>query len=212
MRPRTNRKIGDDLGETFKLAPRGAHLPKPECPKGNDKNSNPFHAVQGPTREKTIRRNIGCAATDAERLSSGFLAYFPNESIVIKMEQHRSGHHTGEHAFDCIDADIRFEITQRPVGEDQADVKTDQRATAPEHEPHKPADRAVCLNPFAIIDPNQREVLDVVKCFEQRNADENARHDVVAVPPKGDARDEKHQLYWIWPLPADPHPDKICQK
>src|SRR5207244_11199773 len=99
-----------------------------------------------------------------------------------------------------------------PGGEDQAHVKTDHRATAPEHETHKPADRTICLNPFAIIDPNQREVLDIVKYFEQRNADENARHDVVAVPPKRDARDEKRQLYRIWALPTDPHPDKICQK
>src|SRR5205807_2126307 len=70
MRPRTNRKIGDDRGETFELTPRDAHLPEPECPQGNDKNSHPFRAVQGPTREKTICRNVGCAAADAERLSS----------------------------------------------------------------------------------------------------------------------------------------------
>ena len=128
------------------------------------------------------------------------------------MQERRRGHHTSENAFDYIDSDTRLVITQCPVGKDQAHVKTDQRATASEDETHKPADRAVCLNPFAIINPNQREVLDVVKYFEQRNADENARHDVVAVPPKRNARDEKHQLYGAWPLPADPHPDKICQE
>jgi len=128
------------------------------------------------------------------------------------MEQRRSGHHTSEHAFDCFDADTRLEIAEGPISEDQPHIKADQRATTPEHEAHKPADRAVGLNPFAIIDPDQREVLDIVKYFEQCNADENARHDIVAVPPKSNARDEKHQLYRIWPLPGDPHTDKVCQK
>src|SRR4029077_714461 len=73
MRSRTNRKIGDDRGETFELTLRDAHLPEPEYPQGNDKNSHPFRAVQGPIWEKAICRNVGCAAADAERLSSGFL-------------------------------------------------------------------------------------------------------------------------------------------
>ena len=166
MRSRTTRKVGDDRGKTFKLVPRGTHLRKPECPKGNDENSHPFRTVQSPTRKKSIRRNVGGAAADAERLPGGFLTYLPNESVVIKMEQRRSGHHTGENAFDCFDADTRLEIAECPVSEDQPHIKADQRATTPEHEAHKPADRAVGLNPFAIIDPDQREVLDVVKYFE----------------------------------------------
>src|SRR5947209_2534036 len=128
------------------------------------------------------------------------------------MQERGSGYHTGKYAFHDVDPDTRLEIAERPVGKDQADVNSNQRATAPEHETHKPADRAVCLNPFTIINPNQREVLHIVKYFEQRNANENAGHDVVAVPPKRNARDEKDELYRIWSLSADPHPDKICQK
>src|SRR5207302_9435709 len=134
MLPRTNRKIGDDLAQTFKFTPRGAYLPKPEGSKGNDKNSHPFRAVQGPARQKTTRPDIGGAAADAERLPSGFLPDFPNEPVVIKMQQRGSGNHTGKDAFDDVDPDTRLEIAQRPVGEDQAHVKTDERATAPEHE------------------------------------------------------------------------------
>src|SRR5207253_8111073 len=196
----------------FKFILREPHLPKPKCAKRNDKNSDPFRTMQGPAGQKTARRNICCPAADAERLSSRFLAHFPDESVVIKMEQRRSGHHTSEHAFDCVDADVRFEIAQGHVGEDQAHIKTNQRATAPEYKTHKTADRAICLNPFAIVNPNQGEVLDIVKYFEQGNADENAGHDVVAVPPKRNTRDKEHQLYRTWSLPADPHPDKICQK
>src|SRR5207248_2901657 len=180
------------------LIPRDVHLPVPECTKRNDKNSRPFGAVQGPTRKKPFRRDISGATTDAERLSSGFFPYFPNEPVVIKMQEGGSGHHPGKYAFDYVDPDARLEIAQRPVGENQAHVKTNQRATAPEHETHKPADRAVCLDPFPIVNPNQREVLDIVKYFEQCDADENACHDVVAVPPKGNAGDEKHQLDRAW--------------
>src|SRR6266487_5887325 len=106
----------------FKFTLRQAHLPKPECGKRNDKNSHPLRAMQSPAREKTAPRNICRAAADAKRLSSRFLAHFPNESVVIKMEQRRRGHYTSEDAFDYVDADTRLEVTQRPVGEDQAHV------------------------------------------------------------------------------------------
>src|SRR5207245_11680372 len=135
-----------------------------------------------------------------------------NDPVLMKMQRRHRLPHRVENALNRVDSDTRFEITQCPIGEDQAHVKTDQRATASEHEAHEPADRAVCLNPSTIINPNQREVLHIVKYFEQRNANENAGHDVVAVPPKRNARDEKDELYRIWSLPGDPHPDKICQK
>src|SRR5205814_8427446 len=104
MRPRTSGNIGDNKGEAFKLTANGPHLPNPEGSQWNDKSSHPFRAMQGPTREKTTCRDIGCATADAERLSSGLLAYFPDESVVIKMEQGRSRHHAGEDALDCVDA------------------------------------------------------------------------------------------------------------
>src|SRR5262249_39583241 len=146
------------------------------------------------------------------RLASGFLAHLPDESVVIKMEQRRCSHHTGENAFDGLDADTRFEIAERSVGEDQPNIKTNQRATAPEHETHESADRAVRLDSLTIINPNQREILDIVKDFEQRHADENAGYDVIAVPPKRYARDEKHELHRTCSVSPNPCPDVICQE
>src|SRR5438132_14149028 len=91
MRSRTIRKISDYHGQAFELIPRDVHLPIPECSKRNDKNSRPFRAVQRPTRKKTARRNIGGAAADAERLSSGFIRYLLNEPGVIKIQERGSG-------------------------------------------------------------------------------------------------------------------------
>src|SRR4029077_1170935 len=120
MRSCIGRKIGDDCAETFKLGPRAVHLPKPECSERNNKDSHPFGAVRGPAWKKTTRRNVDCAATDAKRLASGFLSYFPDESIIVKMKKRGCGHHASENALNGLDSDTRLEITQRPVGEDQA--------------------------------------------------------------------------------------------
>src|SRR2546430_5379171 len=109
-------------------------------------------------------------------------------------------------------ADARLKIPGPPVRKDKANKETNQRAAAPKQKMHEPANRAVGLDPFAIINPNQREILDVVKDFEQRNADQNARHDVIAVPPERYARDQEHQLHWTWSLSANPRPDVICKK
>src|SRR4029077_1548488 len=104
MRPRAGWKIRGDHRNAIEFAPNRVRLPKPERSQRNDKNAYPFRAMQRPPWEKTFRRNIGCAAGDAERLPCGFLAHLPNESVVIEMEQRRRSHHTGENVFDCIDA------------------------------------------------------------------------------------------------------------
>ena len=54
--------------------------------------------------------------------------------------------------------------------------------------------------------------LYIMKYLEQRNANQNARHDVIAVPPKRNTRDQQHQFHRTGPLSAAPHPNKICQK
>src|SRR6266508_1467145 len=86
MSPGTGRKIGRDHRDAIKFAPSRVRLPKPERSQRNDENAYPFCSVQRPARKKTIGRNIRCAATtNAKRLASGLLAYFPNKSVVIKM-------------------------------------------------------------------------------------------------------------------------------
>src|SRR5207237_9665919 len=96
------------------------------------------------------------------------------------MQERGSGYHTGKYAFHYVDPDTRLEIAERPVGKDQADVNSNQRSTAPDHETHKPTNRAVCLNPFTIVDPNQREVLDSVKHFKQYHATPHTFIEIVA--------------------------------
>ena len=84
---------------------------------------------------------------------------------------------------------MRVEIRKRAVGENQADIEPNQRAAPPKYKAHEAADVAVLLHTIAVVNPDQREVLHVVKNFEQRNAHQNVRDQIIAVPPKRYARD-----------------------
>src|SRR5207247_10863485 len=64
----------------------------------------------------------------------------------------------------------------------------------------------------AIVDPDQREVLHVVENFEQRNANKNVCHQIVAVPPKRDAGDQQSYLHRIRPFAYDPHAAEMDEK
>ena len=68
---------------------------------------------------------------------------------------------------------MRIDKGKRAIGEDEADIKPNQRAAPSEHESHEPADVAVFLDTIAIVDPDERQVLHVVKNFKQRDADED---------------------------------------
>ena len=82
------------------------------------------------------------------------------------MEQCRCSHDAGKDIFNGVDADKRFGQTQPTVGEHQAYVHSHQRATPPEHKAHETTDRFIALDAFPIINPDQREVLHIVKYFE----------------------------------------------
>jgi len=89
------------------------------------------------------------------------------------MQQRRGGHHPGENPFDGLHPEMRIDEGNRAVGKDEADIKADQRAAPSEHESHKSPNVAVFLDAVAIVDPDERQVLHVVKNFEQRNPDED---------------------------------------
>src|SRR4029079_5463015 len=88
-------------------------------------------------------------------------------------------------------------------------IKANQRAAPTEHESHEPANVAVFLDAVAIVDPDQRQVLHVVKHFEQRNPNEDVRDKIIAVPPKRDTGHQQSKFYRIWPMPRNPCPNKM---
>src|SRR5438477_4523472 len=102
-----------------------------------------------------------------------------------------------------------IEITNRAVSENKTDIKPNQRTTPAKYKPHEPTDGTVFFQPVAIVNPNQRQVLHVVKHFEQRNPGKNIRHAIVTVPPKSDAGDKKREFDRILPRSADPRPDVV---
>src|SRR2546423_9840137 len=104
---------------------------------------------------------------------------------------------------------MMIEITNRAVGKNETHIEPNKRTTAPKHETHETADRTVFLDAVPIINPDDRQVLRIVKDLEQCDAGKNVRDAVVTVPPKHDARCEECELDRIMPSAGDPHSDII---
>src|SRR6266446_4981209 len=94
------------------------------------------------------------------------VAHFPDESVVKKMKKTRRRHYTSEHTLYRLDFETGIEIAEGTVGKNKSDVQPNQRTAPSKNKPHEPADRAVFFYTAAIVNPDQREVLNIVKHFE----------------------------------------------
>ena len=140
------------------------------------------------------------------------VAYFPDESVVIKMKKTRCRNHTGEHTLHRLDFEAGIEIREGTVGKNKPDVQPNQRTAPAENEAHEAADRAIFFNATAIVNPDQREILHIVKNLEQRDPGQNVGDAVIAIPPESDGRGQQRQLHRIGTFPFRPHPGKIEQE
>jgi hypothetical protein len=86
--------------------------------------------------------------------------------------------------------------TKRSIRHYQADINADERPTPPENEAHKSTDARVALDPGPIIDPDNREVLHIMKHLEKRDAHEDVLDAVIAVPPEADTGNQQRQFDW----------------
>src|SRR6266487_2845904 len=127
--------------------------------------------MQQPAGNESSLRCYVRSSGEPERLAGGAFANFPDKSVVIKMEQRRGSNHASQDAFDRFYSEMGIEIGKRSIGENQTDVESDQRAAPPKHKAHESADIAIFLHTVAIVDPDKRKVLHVVKDFEERDAD-----------------------------------------
>src|SRR5256714_2106599 len=134
------------------------------------------------------------APVNAENGSRLSFTNFPKESVEIKMEKSRCGDDANENMFDGLNGDTGRRQGDRAVGQNQADIDTDERAATPENETHEPADALIAFHPGAIVDPDNREILHVVENFKERNPDEDVLHAVIAVPPKSDTADQQRDF------------------
>src|SRR6266542_430325 len=114
-------------------------------------------------------------------LARGAIAHFPDESVVIKMKKTRRRHYAGEHTLYRLDFETGIEIAKGTVGKNQPDVEPNQRTAPAKNKPHEAADRAVFFHAAAIVNPDQRKVLHIVKQFEQRDARKNVGDAVTAM-------------------------------
>src|SRR5450759_3029246 len=187
-------------------------LPKPKRAQRQHEYRCPFQSMPCPTGQNATQRHISCSTAKTQRLARRTLPNFPDKSIVIKMEQCGSGDYAGENTLNDVDSEMRIEIRKRAIGENEADIESDQRAAPSKHKAHESADVAVFLDAVAIIDPHEREVLHVVENFEQRNADQNVRDQIIAVPPKRYAGDQQSYFHGVRPVTYKPHPAKMENK
>ena len=175
------------------------------------KHHRPLRSVQCPSRQKSAQAHIRGAAFESERLSRRFFANFPDKTVVIKMQKSRRCHDTREHARDGVHSNVGIQIADRAISHDQPDIESDQRSAPAKDETHESADGTVFLHPVPIVDPNNRKVLRVVKNLEERDAGQNIRDAVIAIPPKRDAAGKQRQLHRILARPGHPHSNVISQ-
>src|SRR5438309_791513 len=128
------------------------------------------------------------------------------------MEEGRCGNNTSEDTLDGIDFKTGVKITERAVGENKTDVQPHERTAPPKNKTHESADAPVFFNPVAIVNPDERKILHIVKNFEQRDAGKNVDDTVIAIPPEADARDDQRQLHWIGTLSLRPHSREVDQE
>src|SRR6266550_4779395 len=165
--------------------------------------------MQHPAGNESSLRCCVRSSGEPERLAGGAFANFPDESVVIKMEQRRGSNHASQDALDRFYSEMGIEISKRSIGKNQTDVESDERAAPPEHKAHESTDVAVFLHTVAIVDPDEREVLHIVEDFEERDANKNVGDAVIAVPPKSNRRDQQRRLYRVRPFAQVPHPAKM---
>src|SRR6266487_4385472 len=113
----------------------------------------------------------------------GAFAYFPDESVVIKMKKTRRRYYAGEHTLHRLDFETGIEIPEGTIGKNKPDVQPNQRTAPAKDKAHEAADRAVLFHTAAIVNPDEREVLHIVKTPAYRDPRQNVVDGVIAVPP-----------------------------
>src|ERR1700736_3308440 len=187
MSPLAARQIGHDPAFTFGFRDLVTNLADPHGAQRNDEHSHPLEAMKHPARKELVGR-WGCGSSSKSQVFPGSaFAHFPDETIVIEMEQTGRGHQPVQRPLYGVDLNF-LQQCQRPVSQNKTDVEADESATPPEYEPHESADGAVFLDSVAIVDPNQGKVLNIVEHLEQCDPGKDICNAVVAVPPKCNAR------------------------
>src|SRR6266404_1174934 len=106
MLTRAGRKIRHHPGRAINFRLLAVQLAEPKRGKGNHERDRPFRTVQHPTGKETALRDVSRAAGDPKRLARRFFADFPNESVVIKMQQAGSGNDASKNTLYGFEADV----------------------------------------------------------------------------------------------------------
>ena len=111
----------------------------------------------------------------------------PDESIEIE-GHHRRGPDDRDHQFfEGLAAQELGQLGPRAVGGHQRDVDDEHQPAATKQSACQASDRGTLFHPLAVEDPDDRQVLDIVKDLEQRDAHDDVVDHDHREPPEGEA-------------------------
>src|SRR6266581_5621286 len=102
--------------------------------------------MQEPSGQKFAGGHRCGSAGQAQMFARRAVAYFPDESVVIKMKKTRGRHYTGEHTLHRLDFEAGIEIREGTVGKNKPDVQPNQRTASSKNKAHEAADGAVLFH------------------------------------------------------------------
>src|SRR5262249_10823002 len=135
-----------------------------------------------------------------------------DESVEVKMQEGGRRYKPEEHMLNSLSVDPLREQFDVPVGKHHANVQADHGPASPEQKPHERTNLTSLVHTLAIVDPDNGEVLHVVKYFEQSNADYNVGDSYHCIPPEAEADGHHAQLCQAHRLTLAPLLQNICEE
>ena len=154
----------------------------PGKPQDRQQKRRPLQSVNGSRHIQ--RRSSG--RMKVERPPGARIANFPDETVIVKMEQSRCRQEGDQNVPHRSRRDT-FEKLEAAKSETKTDVASDKCSAAAKQKRDEPADASLLLDPPSIEHPDNRQVLHVVKNLKHRRPDQQVRRPCVRVPVERDA-------------------------
>ena len=174
------------------VEPRDEPLAERECGDGQEERG-PLGGVDLPVTQRSgfLGHQASCNAQPGLRAA---LADLPDETVEVEVEQGRGPDDGDQDVLQRDDRDALLQAADKAVADDQSDIEPEHRCTAAEQESREAANVGVAVDPFAVEDPDDGQILNVVKDLEDRDPEQDVVDLDHRVPPVGETDGEGQQL------------------